>query len=328
MRVTVTSATEGLLSFSDYLNPLLPVKRIPGADIDVAKGSYGSMVFQRVEEKRYSIVLNDFFIDQPHDFIYKAGAPVLLLLINLTLNRYYETTAFGKIQFYERGVNLLYMPEMHTHMFFRKPGHYTTFMLQISEKHIEPFASVYPPMNNFLEKVQRHEPAMLWQRNGIASHDMLKLVNDFVHPIYTWPTRELYEENKIKEMLATATLCAPDLSKSVYQIHENDVDTVYRIKTQLLKRLDKPFSMPELAESFDLTEYKANALFKRIYGVTIPEFLKDARMDAAQQLLIENEMNESQIAQLVGYSSIQSFSLAYKNHFGYLPHLEKRYYGD
>ncbi|MFT3823621.1 MAG: AraC family transcriptional regulator [Chitinophagaceae bacterium] len=328
MHITLTSVTEGLLSFSDYLNPLLPVKRIPGADINVAKGNFGCLVFQRLEEKRYAVALNDFFIEQPHEFTYRSHSPLLMVFINLSLNQQYEANDFGRLIFYERGLNLLYQPETYVRMSFRKPGHYSCFMLHLSEKHIEPFAAAYEPLNNFLEKIQRQEPAMLWPRNGIASHDMLKLVNDFIHPIYTWPTRELYEENKIKETLATSTLCAPDLSKNVYHIPEEDVEMVYRIKTQLLKRLDKPFSMPELADSFSLTEYKTNALFKRIYGVTVPEFLKDARMDAAQKLLIENEKNESQIALLVGYSSIQSFSLAYKNHFGYLPHLEKRYYGD
>lgn len=82
------------------------------------------------------------------------------------------------------------------------------------------------------------------------------------------------------------------------------------------------YTMKRLSEVCEITGYNYNYLsnlFKRKTSKTLMEYYTKRRLEVANMLLEEGKSSISSIAELLGYSSLYSFSRAYKTHFGFSP---------
>ena len=82
------------------------------------------------------------------------------------------------------------------------------------------------------------------------------------------------------------------------------------------------YSINNLKELVSITNYTYNYmsnLFKRVTGDTLLNYYRNRRFEAATLLLKSGQFTISQIAQMLNYSSIYSFSLAFKKKYGYSP---------
>lgn len=82
------------------------------------------------------------------------------------------------------------------------------------------------------------------------------------------------------------------------------------------------FSILSLRELSDVMGYSygyMSTLFKKTTGGTISDYYLDKRLEKARQLLMENNLPISEIAEMLNYTSSYSFSKAFTNHFGISP---------
>lgn len=97
----------------------------------------------------------------------------------------------------------------------------------------------------------------------------------------------------------------------------------------LIDRLEKnpyiEYRIAELAQDIGISKYHFHRLFSIIFGVNIYEFIILLRMRAAAKMLKYSRENITTIALECGYSSSQSFSKAFKNHFGKSPREFRNY---
>lgn len=87
---------------------------------------------------------------------------------------------------------------------------------------------------------------------------------------------------------------------------------IYTIKT-----------LRELEGVMNYTYNYMSNLFKAETGTTLQEYLCERRFEAARLLLRDGQFSVGHVAELLGYSSVYSFSLAFKRRFGYSPVKEK-----
>lgn len=82
------------------------------------------------------------------------------------------------------------------------------------------------------------------------------------------------------------------------------------------------YSMQSLEELSTETNYNysyLSALFRKVTGGTLTEYYRDRRLEAARLLLLEGELSITRIAELLNYSSIYTFSRAFKDKYGISP---------
>jgi AraC-like DNA-binding protein len=82
------------------------------------------------------------------------------------------------------------------------------------------------------------------------------------------------------------------------------------------------YSIRNLRELADTTNYSytyLSNLFKEITGTTLQGYYHNRRLETAQLLLASEDFTVSEIAGMLGYSSVYPFSLAFKKKFGYPP---------
>jgi AraC-like DNA-binding protein len=102
----------------------------------------------------------------------------------------------------------------------------------------------------------------------------------------------------------------------------NDEETVRKIKhakEYLLRKLDNPPTLKELAKLVGLNEYQLKVGFKEIYGNTVYGYLLEHKLDHSRALLDKGKFQVNQVAYEVGYTNPSHFIAAFRKRFGVTP---------
>ena len=78
-------------------------------------------------------------------------------------------------------------------------------------------------------------------------------------------------------------------------------------------------SLGELAEVFSYNYSYLSDLFHKVTKDSLKNYYQKRRLEVAKRLIQENHLSISQIAELLHYSSIYTFSRAFKEKYGKAP---------
>ncbi len=95
------------------------------------------------------------------------------------------------------------------------------------------------------------------------------------------------------------------------------IEKMYRIIEEHLS--DESFGVNTLAEELGMSRTSVFSKIKSLLGVSPQTFLCDYRLNKAMELLKSREMNISEVAYKVGFSTLTGFSRSFKNKFGIPP---------
>ena len=97
-------------------------------------------------------------------------------------------------------------------------------------------------------------------------------------------------------------------------------DFISRMNVHIMENMDNPkFSVEELADKLNVSRVQLYRKVKAILGMSISDHINNIRLEKAATMLREGEMNISEIAYSLGFSSPNYFSTAFKNKFGISP---------
>ncbi len=81
----------------------------------------------------------------------------------------------------------------------------------------------------------------------------------------------------------------------------------------------KEFSLEEISAETGLTQAKLQEGFKLLYNKTVTEYIRNARLEVARDLIANSEMNISEVVYSIGFTSRSYFSKIFKEKFGVSP---------
>lgn len=129
----------------------------------------------------------------------------------------------------------------------------------------------------------------------------------------------LYIEAKILELLAEIFSELDDYGRPSDRASSRGRRAAMAARDLLMSDLSNPPSMEDLARHVGLTQRRLSELFRETFGATPFQCLARWRLDQARHLLISGELSVKQVAHLMGYAHISSFSHAYSRRFGTTP---------
>ena len=137
---------------------------------------------------------------------------------------------------------------------------------------------------------------------------------------YKDETRRLFFEAKSLELVALklAELEGKDAYESS-ELNRRETDQVREAYDILRSNLDNPPGLAELSLLVGTNRNRLNHGFKEIYGDTVFNILRNARLSKAWTLLRETDLSIAQIALSVGYSHQANFTIAFRKQFGRTP---------
>lgn len=95
---------------------------------------------------------------------------------------------------------------------------------------------------------------------------------------------------------------------------------ITKMNTIIMTNVENPkFSVEDLAEKLGVSRVQLYRKVKAIIGINISDHINNVKLEKAAELLKSNNMNISEIAYSLGFSSPNYFSTAFKNKFGVSP---------
>ncbi|HEX6889573.1 MAG TPA: AraC family transcriptional regulator [Chryseolinea sp.] len=153
----------------------------------------------------------------------------------------------------------------------------------------------------------------------MAQPRMLEIIAHIIKCPFKGITRYLFIESKVLELLAL----------QFDQLHSNhplkpatsraDVEKLSEVRDYIEYNYLQPLSLATLCRTFSLNEFKLKKGYKQLFHTTVFGHINSLRMEKARQLLSQQRMTISEIADSIGYKNIGSFSAEYKKRFGYAP---------
>ena len=150
---------------------------------------------------------------------------------------------------------------------------------------------------------------------------MENTVKQIWHHPYQGAIARMYLEGKALELLAMQLAQLTEQRSDAIEttLKPKSIDRIYQAKEILATSLENPPSILELTQQVGLCDQTLRRGFRELFGTTVVGYLTLLRMEQAEKLLREGELSISEIANLVGYSHLGNFSVAFKRQFGITP---------
>jgi AraC-like DNA-binding protein len=131
---------------------------------------------------------------------------------------------------------------------------------------------------------------------------------------------KLYYQGKVLELLSLYfSTQKPNTESCPFLNDEEMVRKIKHAKEYLLKNMEAPPNLKELARVAGLNEYQLKVGFKEIYGNTVFGYLLDHRLDHAHVLLDSMKYKVNEVAFQIGYTNPSHFIAAFRKKFGVTP---------
>lgn len=325
MNIRIQTARGGEIRLSPVLPTPLKQMQIPESICYGASGPFGHVLFQRLEGENISALYHTLYFTNDELVTYSSPQSAIRLQIILRNSYFYEPTALGTGALHERGFNLNYMPSIHSVLKFRKEETYSHLSIYYQKRHLSDLTNSFPELTGFLQKVDAGEAVQFNDYYCIADATILSLVDNILDSHYKGQLRKVFLECLAVEILLMSLLkIKATRPGETIIIGESESAHIYRARELILQNMGKAFSMQVLSKQTRLSAYKLNNGFKGIFGMGVNEFLLEARMTKAHQVLQETDTPVSVVAENSGYSHHHAFEHAFKKYYGYTPAFVQR----
>lgn len=134
------------------------------------------------------------------------------------------------------------------------------------------------------------------------------------------PCAEGYFRLKASELLMYLAAWEPKKpqEKQAY-LEREQMERIEEIRQSLTEHLDCRLTQAEIAKQFHISLTALKRMFRNMYGITLDAYLREQRISAAKQLLLETELPVSEIAHRVGYESHSQFTSVFRSCEGQPP---------
>ncbi len=215
--------------------------------------------------------------------------------------------------------NLFYMPGFTGHGVYHHEN-FKFFQIRFVKSYfLQLTTNSCPLLMNFADITDGSQIQAMGKINMPISFAMHQCLQDIMHCRFTGGLKLMYLQSKCVELLTlqafsyeTNASISTLACKSAY-----DQECIHGAKEYLLKHADHPPSLSELSKIVGLNVFKLKQGFKEIYQNTVYGYLNEYRLNEARQRLPHQPIKE--IADNLGYSSVQHFTKAFKKKFGIPP---------
>jgi AraC-like DNA-binding protein len=115
------------------------------------------------------------------------------------------------------------------------------------------------------------------------------------------------------------------LQKNLHYICAQDRENLKSVVSYIERHLDGTLLLEDLARIARMGTTKLKYTFKQVYNSNISVFILARRLNRAEFLLSNSDLNISQVSRSVGYKNASSFSEVFRKNRGLLPNEYRKY---
>jgi AraC-like DNA-binding protein len=243
------------------------------------------------------------------------------LYFNLDQEMRYEVSgdpprAIGPNQY-----NLVYIPRASCDLTFKK-GNYASFCLVLTAPYLKLITETFSAIKIFSSQADLKIPSFLHAPHLPIPPDIREKINDVIDHEFIGMVGEVFLKARFTDILI---LTLEHHERHVFAgLDESDLEKIRQAHTRITQCLWAPHAVNQIADELNINQRKLERGFKILYNTTVYNYLVDQRMKKAVALLRDTTMSIGDIAALVGYSELRTFSNTFKKKFGYTPRLLRK----
>jgi AraC-like DNA-binding protein len=281
--------------------------------------SFGQMHFSCYAGNGFSIWFSRYAINRPARIIGRADIPILELSCVYEHPFSIDWRDVGKARLPVKQIELFYAPYVENLASFDAKRQYLTLDVHFDTTMLEPFARDFPLLGRFLEKVHRGQPAKLFDVPQMASPRINDVLTSILRYSFIDELAPRYYDAQVNTLLILFLERIAGVSSAAPVLPRGGLTIAEEAKRLLTVDYQASLTIPQLCRNLGTNPYTLKTVFKQVHGVPIGKYKKTVFMEHARQLLLETDNTLDEIAMLLGYNSQQSFTTAYKAHFGETP---------
>ncbi|MRG47999.1 helix-turn-helix domain-containing protein [Chitinophaga sp. SYP-B3965] len=225
--------------------------------------------------------------------------------------------------FIENQCNMHYLPQFAGGGEYRKNMRYRFFEVHFTTSAFLALAENSSPLlMDLAEKISGNSLIQINKQNMPMTLAMHQCIQDILYCQFTGGLKMMYLQSKCVELLALQTQAYENLtgkSPFAYSITAEDIERIHYAQTYLLQHALEPPSLIQLARIAGINEFKLKKGFREVFNNTVYGYLADHKLHEAKEMLLSKQTPIKDVADQLGYSSVQHFSKAFKKKFGISP---------
>lgn len=218
--------------------------------------------------------------------------------------------------------NIFYTPELDVDASYCNDETYRFFEVHFTSAHfISLVANTSEKMQRFIDHVLNGRGANMAPDGLPVSFAMRQCIQDIMNCPYTGGLKPLFLQARCLELLilqAEAFAQQDTRYENTVLKTGRDKDSIVYAYEYLLSHLSDPPTLQQLASIAGINTFKLKKGFKELYDNTVFGCLNEARLQQAREQLLDG-IQIKQLAEELGYSSVQHFSAAFRKKFGVPP---------
>lgn len=320
MDIHILTRDQEPVNFTQTIPAPLARYKVPHARPTYSAGDFGALLLHEQAVPGFTILHKSYFIRQATSMYEESDNAAFYICFPINRPLRFQLQGLPKQRIAEGQFNIFYANPVHNQYWFEK-GKYLIGELHCTPAMLDALKGYFPLVGDFLRKARLGFSCQLGLAAGHITPQMLQLWCQLRDCPYTGYTREVYLESIASQLLllAVTRLSLIRTPANEVKLQPYEVTRLREAWEHMLQHLDQPGTVMELSQVVGLNDFKLKRGFKQLYGITLFEFLLEARMEKAKRLLRETDMTVHAVAISVGYKNISSFTVAFKKKYGVLP---------
>ena len=289
-------------------------------DINDLKGEFlpkkiGQYVNEKINIQDGFILLKiDYKFNQPIQIESNQNDKKFVITISLKGNSLYTNISDKKTLYFKEGYTTISL--------FEKTQGYREF----EDKEIEQIRLILD--EDFLKKNLKKSLVDKYFSNSDKYLHLIKfsptiiqskiIIDEILKCKFKGELKKIYLQSKSLELLHIELSKLEKKEKKII-IDNYDKEAIYKAKEILIKNIQNPPSIIELAKLVHMNEFKLKVGFKEIFYTSPYKVLLKYKMNEAKIMIKSGDYNINEVAKLTGYKFANNFTNAFFKEFGILP---------
>jgi AraC family transcriptional regulator, transcriptional activator of the genes for pyochelin and ferripyochelin receptors len=320
MQLRMSSLAYGPIIFNGVVPAGLLGFVVPGSRAVTAQGVYGKILLQEIRAGEITILYNIYQLQRDIAIDFECSTGKLQTHIALKNDCQCHINGIGPIYLAEGQFNISNSPSFEGTHFLEQGKEYRTLHIIFPSN----FSTALLPIAHHFGQWLANSPSvpgLLFTMHPWLTVPLKNTIENILHCTYANGLLQLYREAKAKEFICLCltpgkhnegTLPPAKLPRSAMAL-------MHDARRMIYTNFNRPVSITFIARQTGINEFKLKTGFKKIFGISMFNYLIKTRMQAARNLLQETDKPIKEIAALTGYANGRSFINAFKKHFNDTP---------
>jgi AraC family transcriptional regulator, transcriptional activator of the genes for pyochelin and ferripyochelin receptors len=160
-----------------------------------------------------------------------------------------------------------------------------------------------------------------YHRQSATTPEMYQILQQILYCPYQGLLKRIYLQGKAWELMTLQFQQFQLDGQQLGRLSAREIEQIYHAKDLLIRQLDRPPSVLNLAKQAGLNDFALKRGFRQVFGTTVFKYLHDYRLEMARQLLNDRDLSIQQIVEQVGFGNRGYFAAAFRKKFGTNPNI-------